>query len=88
LVEIAASPEVPVCLVDRVKEVGAHDEDVDAPSVLYESWGSGLRFWVAGAYRNTVVEALYPSCNELGVCQYLFVANTSCCTENSRGMLR
>ena len=58
MVEIALSPDVPVGFVDRVKKVGAYDEDVDAPPMLYKAWGSGLWFGIAGAYRNAIVKIL------------------------------
>lgn len=72
LVEIRGSSNVPVCFIDGVEEVRAHDYDVDAPSMLDKSWGAGLRFWIARADSDTVVYALDPSCHQLGVLSVCF----------------
>ena len=72
LVEIRGSSNVPVCFVDGVEEVRAHDYDVDAPSMLDKSWGTGLRFWIARADSDTVVCALEPSCHQLVVLSVCF----------------
>jgi len=69
LVKIRASPYVPVRFIYCVEEVGAHDDDVDAPAVGNETRGAWLWFGISGSYCDTVIYSLNPSCHHLGGCQ-------------------
>ena len=65
LVEIARSSDLPVCFVDCVEEVGAHDYDVDAPSVADKFRGARLRFGITGSDSRGIPDVLHPSCDQL-----------------------
>jgi hypothetical protein len=66
LVEVGGAPYVPVCFIDCVEEVGRHDDDMDAPSVKDVSRGARLGLGISGAYGDSVVNILDPSCYQLG----------------------